>query len=148
MDVTPNRGNKKFNLNDERGKEWREIVEIYRKNKKTQINNARRGKYVREIEEKKRKQKKTKKLREDRMRQLDIRGEENKRKKSRRAKRIKTEKTEQNGLNFFQKEKERKNQQIVVCTIYHICAGEKHPQETQVKDCKDHKEECSWGSNK
>ena len=29
-----NKGDKKFNLNDERGKEWEEIVEIYRKNKK------------------------------------------------------------------------------------------------------------------
>ena len=27
------KGDKKFNLNDERGKEWREIVEIYRINK-------------------------------------------------------------------------------------------------------------------
>ena len=32
-----NKGDKKFNLNDERGKEWREIVEMYRK-KKRQIN--------------------------------------------------------------------------------------------------------------
>ena len=30
-----NKGDKKFNLNDERGKEWREIVEMYRKKKKT-----------------------------------------------------------------------------------------------------------------
>ena len=29
-----NKGDKKFNLNDERGEEWGEIVEIYRKNKK------------------------------------------------------------------------------------------------------------------
>ena len=29
-----NKGDNKFNLNDERGKERREIVEIYRKNKK------------------------------------------------------------------------------------------------------------------
>ena len=29
-----NKGNKKFNLNDERGKELGEIVKIYRKNKK------------------------------------------------------------------------------------------------------------------
>ena len=29
-----NKGDKKFNLNDERGREWGEIVEIYRKNKK------------------------------------------------------------------------------------------------------------------
>ena len=30
-----NKGDKKFNLNDERGKEWGEIVEIYRNNKKS-----------------------------------------------------------------------------------------------------------------
>ena len=29
-----NTGDKKFNLNDERGKQWGDIVEIYRKNKK------------------------------------------------------------------------------------------------------------------
>ena len=27
-----NKGDKKFNMNDERGKEWGEIIEIYRKN--------------------------------------------------------------------------------------------------------------------
>ena len=29
-----NKGDKKFNLNDERKKEWGKIVEVYRKNKK------------------------------------------------------------------------------------------------------------------
>ena len=29
-----NKGDKKFNLNDEREKEWEKIVEVYRKNKK------------------------------------------------------------------------------------------------------------------
>ena len=33
-----NKGDKKFNLNDEREKIWGEIVEIYRKNIKKQIN--------------------------------------------------------------------------------------------------------------
>ena len=39
------------------------------------------------------------------------------------------------GLNL--KKEEEKIDRIVVCTIYHICAGEKHPQETQMKDRKD-----------
>ena len=28
-DLNTNKGDKKFNLNDERGKEWGEIIEIY-----------------------------------------------------------------------------------------------------------------------
>ena len=35
--------------------------------------------------------------------------------------------------------KEKEIDGIVVCTIYHICAGEKHRQETHVKDRKDRK---------
>ena len=36
--------------------------------------------------------------------------------------------TKQNGLNFLKKfKKEEEIDGIVVYTIYHICAGEKHP---------------------
>ena len=54
------------------------------------------------------------------------------------------EKTEQNGLN--EQKKEEKINQTVVCTIYHICAREKHPQETQEKDQKDYKTQKCWKS--
>ena len=52
-----NKGYKKFNLNDERGKEWGEIVQIYRKNKKKRsLDNIQEEQNIRQ------------KLREDRMR--------------------------------------------------------------------------------
>ena len=54
-----NKGYKKFNLNDERGKEWGEIVQIYRKNKKKRsLDNIQEEQNIRQ------------KLREDRMRQI------------------------------------------------------------------------------
>ena len=37
------------------------------------------------------------------------------------------------------KKKEEKIDRILVCMIHHVCAGEKHPQETHVKDRKDRK---------
>ena len=35
-----NKGDKKFNLNDKRGKEWGKIVEIYGNNKKNRLINS------------------------------------------------------------------------------------------------------------
>ena len=60
-----NKGDKKFNLNDERGKEWREITEMYRKKKKDRsIGNIGEEQNIveeqKKIEEKRRQQKKTK----------------------------------------------------------------------------------------
>ena len=51
-DLNTNKGDKKFNLNDERGKEWGEIIEIYWKNKKNRSidNNISRAKYIRRKE--------------------------------------------------------------------------------------------------
>ena len=51
-DLNTNKGDKKFNLNDERGKEWGEIIEIYWKNKKNRSidNNISRVKYIRRKE--------------------------------------------------------------------------------------------------
>ena len=50
-----NKEDKKFNLNDERGKEWGEMVEIYRRNKENRsVDNRRRARYIRRIDEKRR----------------------------------------------------------------------------------------------
>ena len=54
-----NKGYKKFNLNDERGKEWGEMVQIYRKNNnKRSLDNIQEDQNIRQ------------KLREDGMRQI------------------------------------------------------------------------------
>ena len=78
------------------------------------------------------------KLREDRMRQIS----EKKKIQEKEAEELRdnkgAEKTERNGLNFLKK-REEKIVGIVVYMIYHICAGEKHPQETQEMDHKDRK---------
>ena len=60
-----NKGDKEFNLNDERRKEWGGIVEIYRKNKENRsIDNIREEQNILEL--KKREENKRQKLREDR----------------------------------------------------------------------------------
>ena len=62
-----NKGDKEFNLNDERRKEWGGIVEIYRKNKENRsIDNIREEQNI--LEQKKREENKRQKLREDRRR--------------------------------------------------------------------------------
>ena len=65
-----NKGDKKFNLNDERGKEWSEIVEIYKKNKKNRpIDNIQEEQNVLEEQKKREDSRRRQKLREDRTRQ-------------------------------------------------------------------------------
>ena len=65
-----NNGDKKFNLNDERGKECGEIVEIYRKNKKNRsIDKIQKEQNILE-EQKKREDSRRLKLIEDRMTEI------------------------------------------------------------------------------
>ena len=62
---------KKFNLNDERGKEWGQIVEIYRKNKKSRsILDIEEEQNILEEQKKREGIRRRKNLREDRRRQI------------------------------------------------------------------------------
>ena len=66
-----NKGDKNFNLNDERGKEWGEIVEIYRKNKKNRsIDNIGEVKNILEEQKKREDNRRRQSLTEDRRRQI------------------------------------------------------------------------------
>ena len=66
-----NTGDKKFNLNDERGKKWAEIVEIYRNIKeKISIDNIGEEQNIFEEQKKKEDSRRRQKVREDRRRQI------------------------------------------------------------------------------
>ena len=61
-----NKGDKKFNFNDERGKERGEIVEIYRKNKKNRsTDNIQEERNILEKQKKREDSRRRQKLRED-----------------------------------------------------------------------------------
>ena len=62
-----NKGDKKFKLNEERGKEWGEIVEIYRKNKKSRsIDNIGEERHILEEQKKREDSRRRQMLRGDR----------------------------------------------------------------------------------
>ena len=65
------KGENKFNLNDEKGKEWGEKAEIYRQNKKNRsIDNIQEEQTMLEEQKKREDSRRRQKLREDRMRQI------------------------------------------------------------------------------